>query len=88
MNLTDYFVNLNLYVGETSRDDCPKCRKAKTFTATNMGAYILYNCYHADCNFSGKVQDNINKSRTKKSLDLFCENQQTLSMLTAMVELK
>ena len=65
MNLTDYFVNLNLYVGETARDDCPKCRKTKTFTATNMGAYILYNCYHADCNFSGKVQDNINKSSFK-----------------------
>ena len=65
MNLTDYFVNLNLYVGETARDDCPKCRKTKTFTATNMGAYILYNCYHADCNFSGKVQDNVNKTSFK-----------------------
>ena len=65
MNLTDYFLNLNLYVGETARDDCPKCKKVKTFTATNMGAYILYNCYHADCNFSGKVQENINKASFK-----------------------
>ena len=67
MNLTDYLSAISLYPGETSRDDCPRCQKENTFTATNMGAYILYNCYHADCNLSGKIQDNINKRSFKDS---------------------
>ena len=67
MNLNDYLVNLNLYTGETARDECPKCKKDNTFTATNMGSYILYNCYHADCSLSGKIQEGVNKSSFKTS---------------------
>jgi len=65
MNLNDYLINLNLYIGETARDECPKCKKDNTFTATNMGSYILYNCYHADCSLSGKIQEGVNKSSFK-----------------------
>ena len=67
MNLNDYLINLNLYIGETARDECPKCKKDNTFTATNMGSYILYNCYHADCNLSGKIQEGVSKSSFKTS---------------------
>ena len=67
MNLNDYLINLNLYIGETARDECPKCKKDNTFTATNMGSYILYNCYHADCSLSGKIQEGVNKSSFKTS---------------------
>ena len=67
MNLSDYLANINLYTGETLRDECPRCRKDNTFTATNMGSYILYNCYHADCNLSGKIQEGVSKSSFKTS---------------------
>lgn len=73
MNLNDYLTNINLYIGETLRDECPKCKKDNTFTATNMGSYILYNCYHADCSLSGKIQEGINKSSFKTSKDKVVE---------------
>jgi hypothetical protein len=65
MNLSDYLAKINLYTGETLRDECPRCKKDNTFTATNMGSYILYNCYHADCNLSGKIQEGVSKSSFK-----------------------
>ena len=67
MNLNDYLSTINLYIGETLRDECPRCKKDNTFTATNMGAHILYNCYHADCDLSGKIQEGVNKSSFKTS---------------------
>ena len=34
-----------------------------------MGSYILYNCYHADCSLSGKIQEGVSKSSFKTSKD-------------------
>ena len=36
------------------RINCPSCGGIKTFTATRTDGIILYNCYKAGCNVSGK----------------------------------
>jgi len=36
------------------RINCPSCGGIKTFTATRTDGIVLYNCYKAGCNVSGK----------------------------------
>ena len=36
------------------RINCPSCGGVKTFTATRTDGIVLYNCYKAGCNVSGK----------------------------------
>ncbi len=45
--------NLTLYVGESVRINCPSCKGYKTFTVSNMGGNIVWNCYKASCAVSG-----------------------------------
>lgn len=61
--LDDFLDSLNLDIGQSYRGDCPVCNHNKTFSVTNSGSKLLYNCYHADCNISGfnsnRVTENI-----------------------------
>ena len=45
--LTEYLNTLNLNIGESHRGDCPICNHSNTFSVTNSGTHLLYNCYHA-----------------------------------------
>ena len=45
--------NITLYVGESVRINCPSCKGYKTFTVSNMGGNIVWNCYKASCAVSG-----------------------------------
>jgi hypothetical protein len=49
--LQSFLKNLNLNVNEAVRIDCPICFHNKTFSALNTGEKIVYNCFHADCNY-------------------------------------
>ena len=46
--------DLNVGIGETTRINCPSCGGYKTFTVTNNMGALLWNCYKASCNVSGK----------------------------------
>ena len=52
--MLDYIYSLNITVGDTRRVDCPICKGYKTFTVTNNMGSLLWNCYKASCNVSGK----------------------------------
>lgn len=52
--MLDYIYSLNITVGDTRRVDCPVCKGYKTFTVTNNMGSLLWNCYKASCNVSGK----------------------------------
>jgi len=39
--------------GETVRADCPVCKGLNTFSITNTGGGIVWNCYKASCDVSG-----------------------------------
>jgi hypothetical protein len=52
--MIDIINNLNVGIGETTRINCPSCGGYKTFTVTNNMGSLLWNCYKASCNVSGK----------------------------------
>ncbi len=59
--LQEYLNNLNLNIGESHRGDCPVCNHNNTFSVTNSGTRLLYNCYHSDCSISGFNNNKITK---------------------------
>jgi len=52
-NIYDTVNNLTVYVGESVRINCPSCKGYKTFTVSNIGGNIVWNCYKASCAVSG-----------------------------------
>jgi len=61
--MKDKGVNINGYIdamavqeGVTMRSDCPVCGHKNSFSVTNMGNSVIYNCFYADCGVSGKVR--------------------------------
>lgn len=44
---------MSLYIGESKRTNCPVCKGYKTFTVSNIGGNIVWNCYKATCNVGG-----------------------------------
>jgi len=59
--ITEYLNTLNLNIGESHRGDCPICNHSNTFSVTNSGTHLLYNCYHADCITYGSNSNRITK---------------------------
>lgn len=54
--LTIQSIAENLDVGETQRSACPKCKRDDTFSVSKMDDFTtLYQCFHADCDFKGRV---------------------------------
>ena len=62
MNVAAFIEDLNLGLEEQHRGDCPVCSGNNTFTVTRNRDGILYNCYKADCNISGKQSSQIRVS--------------------------
>jgi hypothetical protein len=52
-NIYDTVNNITVYVGESVRINCPSCKGYKTFTVSNIGGNIVWNCYKASCAVSG-----------------------------------
>lgn len=46
----------DLKPGERFRGRCPKCRRPDTFSATRIGAKVVYNCFSASCAASGSFR--------------------------------
>jgi hypothetical protein len=51
--LNDIINETTLYIGESKRINCPSCRGYKTFTISNIGGNVVWNCYKASCGISG-----------------------------------
>ena len=64
-----YIQELNIPIDETVRMDCPICNGHKTFTVTNSIGALLYNCYKASCNVSGKNKTRISIEDIQKKMN-------------------
>jgi len=51
--LNDVLDQYEVSYGETIRDDCPWCKGVNTFSLSNIGGSLVWNCYKASCNASG-----------------------------------
>tara|TARA_Y100000592_G_C5453502_1_gene310060 strand:+ start:82 stop:909 length:828 start_codon:yes stop_codon:yes gene_type:complete len=72
-----YITHINVSLDETVRMDCPICNGHNTFTVTNEMGFLLYNCYKASCDVSGKhkvrlsaedIQSKVTKKEAEKTL--------------------
>lgn len=52
--IQDYIETLHLHAGESKRMDCPVCGHKGTFSVTNTGTDLLWNCFHAACTSRGR----------------------------------
>lgn len=52
-NIYNTINDISLYIGESKRINCPVCKGYKTFTVSNIGGSIVWNCYKASCGVSG-----------------------------------
>ena len=59
MNIARGLHNLDLRLGEQYRGNCPACDGYNTFTATRTGDGVLFNCYKAGCQLSGRRSSDI-----------------------------
>ena len=76
--IQEYINSLSLNIGESHRGDCPVCNHSNTFSVTNSGTRLLYNCYHADCSISGFNNNKI----TKEIFNSVISNSKTLDTIT------
>ena len=53
VTLNDVLNDYDVRYGETIRTNCPYCKGYNTFSVTNMGGSIVWNCYKASCKASG-----------------------------------
>ena len=74
VNINGYIDAMAIQEGVTMRSDCPVCGHKNSFSATNIGGSVVYNCFYADCGVSGKVRHGIFSSarmqRERKRLTL------------------
>jgi len=59
MNIRAYLDTLDLSDGQSLRKDCPSCRAKNTFTVSNDGGSMVYNCYKLNCTLSGAYHRNM-----------------------------
>lgn len=62
-------------LGEGLRLDCPSCGSRNTFTISNVGGKLLWNCYSASCSLSGGTSttisiDDAKRLRSKEDVDV------------------
>jgi len=57
---------LSVDIGETLRIDCPGCKGKNTFTVTNDLGNLVYNCYKASCELSGKLHKTISITQARE----------------------
>ena len=68
MKLAESLETLNLCEGETDRMNCPSCGGRNTFTVTKKLGSLIWNCYKAGCNCSGKKNVNMSASEIRHRL--------------------
>ena len=76
--LQEYLNTLNLNIGQSYRGNCPVCNNHNTFSVTNSGTRLLYNCYHSDCSISGYNNNKITTEIFKSTIN----NSETVATIT------
>ena len=61
VDIRDYIEAMAVPEGMSYRSDCPVCGHNNSFSVSNEHNILLYNCFYANCNISGKIQGMVNK---------------------------
>ena len=77
VNINGYIDAMAIQEGITMRSDCPVCGHKNSFSATNLGGSVVYNCFYADCGIRGKVKHGLfstarmQKERKRLTLSMY-----------------
>lgn len=56
---------LGLEDGRTYRGNCPSCKGTNTFTASNQGGSVVYNCYKLGCDATGAFSQGLSAAEIR-----------------------
>jgi ribosomal protein L37AE/L43A len=76
MNVKEYVESLGLQNDESRRMDCPSCGHKKTFSVTNQGGTLMWNCFYADCGVKGRTGLRITRSNSDNVVAILSKNNQ------------
>ena len=62
VDIRDYIEAMAVPEGLSYRSDCPVCGHNNSFSVSNEHNLLLYNCFYANCNISGKIQGMVHRS--------------------------
>lgn len=70
MNLKTVLDSVNLCEGDSERMNCPCCGGRNTFTVSKRMGTLLWNCYKASCDCSGRSSSKLNSQDIRTRLAL------------------
>ena len=56
--------------GLSYRSNCPECGHNTSFSVSNEHNILLYNCFYASCNISGKIQGMVHRPTENKKQEI------------------
>jgi len=68
VNLLNFLDQVSLVEGETQRTNCPCCGGRNTFTISKKLGNLVWNCYKASCDCSGKKQTQLSSDDIRTRL--------------------
>jgi len=74
MHMKEYVESLGLHNEESRRMDCPSCGHKKTFSVTNQGGTLMWNCFHADCSVKGRTDRRITRANADNIVSILSKN--------------
>ena len=76
MNIKEYVESLGLQNDESRRMDCPSCGHKKTFSVTNQGGTLMWNCFYADCSVKGRTDRRLTRANADNMVSILSKNTQ------------
>jgi len=66
VDIRDYIEAMAVPEGLSYRSNCPVCGHNNSFSVSNDHSMLLYNCFYASCNISGKIQGMVHRSNEEQ----------------------
>ena len=70
VDIKDYIEAMAVPEGVSHRSNCPVCGHNNSFSVSNEHNVLLYNCFYASCNISGKVQGMVHRSGQSRKQEI------------------
>ena len=70
IDIRDYIEAMAVPEGLSYRSNCPVCGHNNSFSVSNEHNLLLYNCFYANCNISGKIQGMVHRSNQQPKQEI------------------
>jgi len=70
IDIRGYIETMAVPEGLSYRGNCPVCGHDNSFSVSNDHNILLYNCFYASCNISGKIQNGVSRPTENKRQEI------------------